>query len=176
MAIPTTRLRALKALIMGHDRIVLPCSSTKLKRQAPAKEFYCGSGYFLHQKKLADISGIPWGILSTRYGYVSPSTLVDPYDLIWSKKVKNDNPCMRSKDIPIASEEQRLFAAGTVMGFVENGEKVLSFCSLNYARYIPEDKVTYFNAEAAKVFEARQKGIQFLVKTLYDLKENWHAL
>ena len=146
--------------------LVIPCSSSKLEYPAKAEEFYCGKGYFLHQLRIAKVSGLPWFILSTKYGLIAPDYICEPYSLIWSKKVQQDNCSMRGKDIPIATEQQRIDIS-TNARVALSGEKVLSFCSLHYKSYFPGWH--FFNEEIAKSQPQNKKGIQFLVKTLNRL-------
>lgn len=151
------------------DMLVVPCSSTKGNPGEKAKDFYQGKGYFLHQKRLAEISGKEWMILSTKFGLVHPTFIIpESYDLIWSKKVQADNKSMRGKFIPTATEEHRKYIS-TQANKKLKGRKVLSFCSLHYEDYFPD--WYSFNRLAQETLDPplNSRGIQFLVETMNKL-------
>jgi hypothetical protein len=149
-----------------YDVLVIPCSSVKLADSAPAKVFYCGKGYFLHQLRIAEMSGLPFYIFSSKYGLISPDTICEPYDLIWSKQVQNDNKSMRGKFIPVASEELRVAHSVHAMNVLE-GKRVLTFCSMHYRSYLPI--WTFFNEVIGKNQPSSNRGIQFIVQTLHKI-------
>jgi hypothetical protein len=150
----------------NYDVLVIPCSSVKLTYPEIAEKFYCGKGYFLHQLRIAKASKLPFYIFSSKYGLISPSAICEPYDLIWSKQVQNDNKSMRGRMIPIASEELRVahsIHALTVL----NGKRVLTFCSMHYRSYLPA--WTFFNEVIGKNRPSNSRGIQFIVQTLNQI-------
>ncbi len=56
------------------------CSSTKLKRPAPARELYT-SQLFRKASAYAELTCDRWYVLSAKHGLVSPDTVLDPYDM-----------------------------------------------------------------------------------------------
>lgn len=157
----------LQTIRKDFEALVIPCSSVKLKYCAPARQFYCGKGYFKHQLRVAEASGLPFYIFSSKYGLICPDTLCDPYDLIWSKLVQNDNKSMRGKNIPILSEEMRIVHSTHATQVLE-GKKVLTFCSMHYRSYFPKNWV-FFNEEIGKSRPLNKRGIQYIVQTLNQL-------
>lgn len=61
-------------------QILIGCGSRKAMRVTPAGEIYIG-GLFAARRQYAEASGLPWFIVSAKYGILDPSTLVKPYDL-----------------------------------------------------------------------------------------------
>lgn len=148
------------------DHLVIPCSSVKKEEPSPAQDFYCGKGYFLHQKRLCEQALIPFSILSSKYGLIPPDYLCSPYDLIWSRAVQQDNASMRGRIIPIATEEHRQQVAATALAALQ-GKRVLYFCSLHYQRYFPG--WVFFNALVGEGRPSNKRGIQYIVSELHRL-------
>lgn len=60
--------------------LILACSAEKRDvEKCPAGELYTGS-MFLHGKSIANKCGIPYWILSAKYGIVTPDEVVDNYN------------------------------------------------------------------------------------------------
>jgi hypothetical protein len=60
--------------------VVIPCGGAKLSHPAPAGEMYTGS-YHRACRRAADRIGGHLLILSARYGLLTPSTRIEPYEL-----------------------------------------------------------------------------------------------
>ena len=60
--------------------ILLGCVKRKLDHQADAQDLYC-SPLWRKRRSYAEASGLPWMILSTKYGLAEPDRRLRPYDL-----------------------------------------------------------------------------------------------
>lgn len=167
MNISDSDLKGLADRLNGFDAILLPCSSKKWDGGAGrADEVYCGA-YFKKQLALASKLGGKVYILSTKYGIIEPSDIIEPYNLLWSKKLQDDNRRMRGKKIPLATEAHRLEVSIKVERLLAH-TLVLSFCSLHYRPYLPD--FAYFNDVAGEyATDSSRKGIQFLNKCMHEL-------
>jgi len=67
--------------------VIISCGkSKKLGPKCLAKDAYNGQSFLL-KKRYAELSGLPWRILSAKYGLLKPETEIDPnYDKTLSKK------------------------------------------------------------------------------------------
>lgn len=86
-----------KSLSQSTDKIVI-ISCGKTKNQVPfceSKEAYIGKS-FLMKKKFAEMTKLPWFILSAKYGLLRPETIIDPnYD----KTIKSKEDIQNLADI-----------------------------------------------------------------------------
>lgn len=62
-----------------RTHILIGCGGLKLDHAAPARELYTGP-LFRAARTHAEASGVPWAILSARYGLVMPADVIEPYD------------------------------------------------------------------------------------------------
>ncbi len=60
--------------------ILLGCVKTKLDHRARARDLYC-SPLWRARRSYAEASGLPWLILSAKYGLVDPDRMLRPYNL-----------------------------------------------------------------------------------------------
>ncbi len=56
------------------------CVSKKQSGEKPAKELYV-SDWFIKARRAVEATGLPWFILSAKYGLVDPNTVIAPYDM-----------------------------------------------------------------------------------------------
>src|SRR5688572_24263539 len=63
--------------------ILVGCVKSKGTRSAPARELY-QSQLWAGRRQYAEDSGLPWLILSAKYGVLDPDDRVEPYDLALS--------------------------------------------------------------------------------------------
>jgi hypothetical protein len=66
------------------DIVLVGCVKQKLDRPAEARDLYTSS-LFRKERAYAEAAGCLWFILSAEHGLVSPTTVLDPYDLRLSK-------------------------------------------------------------------------------------------
>ena len=59
--------------------ILIGCVKTKAPEPRPARELYT-SPLFLARREYAESTGLPWFIVSARYGLVAPDAIIEPYD------------------------------------------------------------------------------------------------
>jgi hypothetical protein len=59
--------------------IIVGCGAAKLGHRAAARDLYTGS-LFRAARRHAEASGLPWRILSAKYGLIHPDQEIDPYD------------------------------------------------------------------------------------------------
>ena len=82
------------------DVILISCGKRKLAQRSQAKDLYT-SPLFRLERAYAERQGVPWFVLSAKYGLVDPATTLDPYDLLlaavpkperehWGEKVAAD--------------------------------------------------------------------------------------
>jgi len=64
---------------MNTTHLLIGCGGLKLDRPAAACELYTGP-LFRAAHTHAEASGVPWAILSARYGLVMPNQVIEPYD------------------------------------------------------------------------------------------------
>lgn len=60
--------------------VLIGCGKSKLSHSAAAEDLYTGP-IFRARRQYAEETGKPWAILSARYGLVTPSRHLDPYDV-----------------------------------------------------------------------------------------------
>lgn len=59
--------------------IIIGCGKAKRAEESPARELYTGS-LFVACRRYAEASGLPWAILSARYGILLPDWVREPYE------------------------------------------------------------------------------------------------
>ncbi len=59
---------------------LVSCVAAKTPSPAQARELYI-SDWFIKARRYVEATGAPWYILSAKYGLVTPSQLIAPYDL-----------------------------------------------------------------------------------------------
>jgi hypothetical protein len=64
----------------GPVALLVGAGKRKVDEPAPAQDLYVG-GLFRLRRAFAEAAGVPWFILSPRYGLVAPDELLGPYDL-----------------------------------------------------------------------------------------------
>lgn len=64
---------------MTPTHLLIGCGARKLDHAAPARDLYTGP-LFRAARTYAEASGLPWAILSARYGLVMPEQVIEPYD------------------------------------------------------------------------------------------------
>ena len=65
---------------MDERRLVLVgCVKSKVSHPAPAKDLY-NSTLWSKRRRYAELSGMPWAILSAEHGMVDPDRVLEPYD------------------------------------------------------------------------------------------------
>ena len=55
------------------------CVKSKASQAAPAKDLY-NSALWSKRRRYAELSGMPWAILSAEHGMVDPNEVLEPYD------------------------------------------------------------------------------------------------
>lgn len=65
--------------------VVIPCGRRKQSVPAPAADLYVGTA-FTHARRAAERDGRPWLILSSRFGLVTPDTVLPPYEAVTKTK------------------------------------------------------------------------------------------
>lgn len=64
--------------------IVIACGSKKRNHPAPARDMYVGS-LFKNARRAAESTGLPWYIMSAKYGILRPDDIIEPYDMTYGK-------------------------------------------------------------------------------------------
>lgn len=64
--------------------IVIPCGKDKQAVPAPARNLYVGSSFRL-ARAAAMSTGLPWFILSAKYGLLHPDTVIAPYEVTYGR-------------------------------------------------------------------------------------------
>jgi hypothetical protein len=62
------------------DVVLIGCVKSKLARAAPARDLYT-SALFTRRRRYAEATGLPWFVVSSRWGLVAPDEVVSPYDV-----------------------------------------------------------------------------------------------
>jgi len=62
------------------DVILIGCVKSKLPRAAAARDLYT-SPLFARRRRYAEATGLPWFVVSSRWGLVAPEEVVAPYDV-----------------------------------------------------------------------------------------------
>ncbi|WP_198950146.1 DUF6884 domain-containing protein [Kineosporia sp. A_224] len=75
IAVPATTSQTHSA-----DIALIGCVKTKLDHSAPARDLYV-SPLFRQRRRYAEASGLPWFVLSSRWGLVAPDEVIATYDL-----------------------------------------------------------------------------------------------
>jgi hypothetical protein len=70
---PPARKEPVRAVLVG-------CVKTKLHHPAPAEDLYI-SPLFRRRRAYAEAAGVPWFILSAKFGLIAPHDVVAPYDM-----------------------------------------------------------------------------------------------
>ena len=68
---------------------LVACCATKADKACAAKEMYL-SPLFRMSRQWIEQQGVPWFILSAKYGLLEPSRIVEPYNLTLSQMTAND--------------------------------------------------------------------------------------
>lgn len=76
---------------MTRPLLLLSCSLTTNWHAAPAREYYCGR-LFRIGLKLAEKLNYRCLILSAKHGWVTPDTLIHPYNARFTKRNTYDGP------------------------------------------------------------------------------------
>ena len=66
--------------IKARKFLLLALAGAQLRRPAPAREL-CTSTWFRLARAYAESQGCPWLLLSAKYGLVSPTEVISPYQL-----------------------------------------------------------------------------------------------
>lgn len=64
--------------------VIIACGSKKRTSATTARDLYIGS-IFLMARRAAESTGLPWFIMSAKYGIVSPDRVIEPYDMTYGK-------------------------------------------------------------------------------------------
>ena len=64
--------------------VVIACGSKKRNHPAPARDMYVGS-LFKNARRAAESTGLPWYIMSAKYGILRPDDMIEPYDMTYGK-------------------------------------------------------------------------------------------
>lgn len=62
------------------EALLIGCGAGKQPTAVRAAELYT-STYFKEKVRFAEAMGLPWAILSAKYGILKPDTITEPYDL-----------------------------------------------------------------------------------------------
>ena len=106
------------------DLCLVSCVSEKQDRRAPAKELYI-SGLFKKSRKLVELKGWNWFILSAEHGLVHPHEEIEPYDKTLNNMYKPERKAWANKTI--TQLEGHLDGVNSVVIFA--GEKYFEFIS-----------------------------------------------
>jgi hypothetical protein len=60
--------------------VLISCSKSKRDTGTTASDLYEPSSVFRKRRRLAQLRGDAWGVLSAKYGYLPPWRLTDPYE------------------------------------------------------------------------------------------------
>jgi hypothetical protein len=61
--------------------VLIGCTKTKRAERSAGRDLYDPSDLFRRRRSYAEATGLPWGIVSARYGLVEPTQVVDPYEM-----------------------------------------------------------------------------------------------
>ena len=101
---------------------IIACSKLKKTRSAPAVELYTGP-LFLRSLEVAQADAIPVLILSTKYGLVDPTAVLEPYEL----SLKSLTPSERVTLTDLLRKQLRRFVDGrTAHAYLLGGKDYLS--------------------------------------------------
>lgn len=64
---------------MDRTLVLVGCVKSKVYHRAPAKDLY-NSTLWSKRRRYAELSGMPWAILSAEHGMVDPDEVLEPYD------------------------------------------------------------------------------------------------
>lgn len=64
--------------------IIIACGSKKLDHPATAGDMYVGA-LFRNARRAAEATGLPWWIMSAKYGIIPPDEMIEPYDMTYGK-------------------------------------------------------------------------------------------
>lgn len=66
---------------MTPHAVLIGCTKTKRAERSAGRDLYDPSDLFRRRRAYAESTGLPWGIVSARYGLVLPDQQVDPYEM-----------------------------------------------------------------------------------------------
>lgn len=87
--------------------LVIPCGKNKQAVPARARAMYVGCS-FVAARDAAMATGLPWFILSAKYGLIHPDDVIDPYDLTYGRNTGCPAGTVRT-------QAARLIPTGTVV-------------------------------------------------------------
>ncbi len=61
--------------------VLLGCTKSKRREPAPARDLYDPSPLFRGRRAHAEALGVPWFVISAKYGLLEPDRTVEPYDV-----------------------------------------------------------------------------------------------
>ena len=64
--------------------IIIACGSKKLDHPAQARDMYVGA-LFRNARRAAESTGLPWWIMSAKYGIIPPAQVIEPYNMTYGK-------------------------------------------------------------------------------------------
>ncbi|MFI6820542.1 DUF6884 domain-containing protein [Micromonospora sp. NPDC050187] len=100
----------MRRTVMGRDDrvVIVPCGTAKLTRSTPAGRMYTGSYHQACRRAAARLGG-QLVILSARYGFLDPDTVIEPYDLRMGQPGAVTVPTLRAQ-----ARRMGIDTAGTV--------------------------------------------------------------
>jgi len=115
--------------------VIVPCGKSKIwdKNPAPqfvkAKEAYTGT-YFSLNRKYAEKFGDGWIILSAKYGFINPDTMIENYDISFNSKKTNP---ISTEILKNQIKNYELSSFGQIIGL--GGQKYRDRISKSFAEY-----------------------------------------
>jgi hypothetical protein len=117
------------------------CVSKKLTTAAPARAFYA-SPWFAAVRRYVEATGDPWYVLSAKYGLVSPTQVLAPYDETLNNMKITERRAWASR--VAAQMDQLLPPAQTVVVFagLRYREFLMDYLKGRFAVEVPMEGLT----------------------------------
>jgi hypothetical protein len=124
------------------DRVYLvSCVSKKLSTAAAARELYASS-LFIAVRRYVEVMGDPWFVLSAKYGLVTPTQILAPYDETLNKMKIADRRAWASR--VTAQMDQLMPSVQTVVVFagLRYREFLMDYLKGRFAVKVPMEGLT----------------------------------
>ena len=105
--------------------VLIGCVKSKRNVPCKARDMYV-SPLFRGRVRWAESHGLPWYILSAKYGFLEPDTPIFPYDETLNGK----------SDLEIRNWSKKVCIAMERQGLIHRGDKCVALAGANYLRYL----------------------------------------
>jgi hypothetical protein len=113
---------------------IVGCGAAKLDHEAPARELYTGS-LFVAARRHVEALGVPWLVLSAKYGIVEPDWVLAPYEQTIPKRKEDLSAwALRSASSVVSLSALWVDRERGIPDPAPNPRRFVFLCGVEYAR------------------------------------------